>query len=102
MSDFDIEIQEGRIYPGWQKPFEASMLNIVSEGLHLLVSIPFPRPVDLEDFKNLTGYSIFEDDYPLVKISCFPRHATLILSGRKIRRKLRFFFQACTRIFPAP
>ena len=66
MSDFDIEIQEGRIYPGWQKPFEASMLNIVSEGLHLLVSIPFPRPVDLEDFKNLTGYSIFEDDYPLV------------------------------------
>ncbi len=66
MSDYDIEIQEGRIYPGWQKPFEASMLNIVSKGLHLLVSIPFPRPVDLEDFKNLTSYSIFEDEYPLV------------------------------------
>jgi hypothetical protein len=66
MSDFDSEIQEGRIYPGWQKPFEASMLNIVPEGLHLLVSIPFPRPVDLEDFKNLTGYGFFEDKYPLV------------------------------------
>jgi hypothetical protein len=66
MSDFDLEIQKGEIYPGWQKPFEASVLNIVSEGLHLLVSIPFPRSIDLEDFINLTSYGIFEDDYPLV------------------------------------
>jgi hypothetical protein len=66
MADFDIEIQEGGIYPGWQKPFEASVLNIVSEGLHLLISIPFPRPLDMEDFKNLTGYGVFGDEYPLV------------------------------------
>jgi hypothetical protein len=66
MGDFDIEIQEGDIYPGWQKSFEASVLNIISEGLHLLVSIPFPRPLDIEDFKNLTGYGIFGDEYPLI------------------------------------
>lgn len=66
MFDSDLEIQEGQIYPGWQEPFEASVLSIVSEGLHLLVSIPFPRPLDLEDFRNLTGYGIFEDEHPLV------------------------------------
>ena len=66
MFDSDLEIHEGQVYPGWQHPFEASVLSIVSEGLHLLVSIPFPRPVDLEDFRNLTGYGIYEDDYPLV------------------------------------
>jgi hypothetical protein len=66
MFDSDLDIEEGRVYPGWQKPFEASVLNIVPEGLHLLVSIPFPRPLDLQDFKMLTGYGIFVDEYPLV------------------------------------
>lgn len=66
MFDTGMEIEEGHIYPGWQRPFEASVLSIVSEGLHLLVSIPFPRKHDLEDFKHLTGYGIFEDKYPLI------------------------------------
>jgi hypothetical protein len=66
MSEFDLEIQEGEIYPGWQTPFETSVLSIFSEGLHLLFSMPFPRAIDLEDFKNLTTYGIFADEYPLV------------------------------------
>ena len=66
MFDEDTEILEGQVYPGWQRPFEASILNIVTQGLFLLVSIPFPRNLDLEDFKNLTDYGIFEDEYPLI------------------------------------
>jgi hypothetical protein len=66
MPDFYIDIQEGHPYPGWQRPFEASILNITADGLHLLSSIPFPRPVDMDDFGNLTGYGIFFDEFPLV------------------------------------
>lgn len=66
MNHLDIDIREGDTYPGWQAPFEASVLSIVAQGLHLLVSIPFPRPLDMEDFKNLTRCGIFENQYPLV------------------------------------
>ncbi|MFO8085295.1 MAG: hypothetical protein R6U27_13360 [Desulfobacterales bacterium] len=66
MFEDDLKIQEGQVYPGWHKPFESSILSIVAQGLHLLVSIPFPRSRDMDDFKNLTGYGIFEDEYPLI------------------------------------
>lgn len=66
MSDNGIELQEGHPYPGWKRPFEASILNITADGLHLLASMPFPRRVDMEDFRKLTGYGIFVDEFPLV------------------------------------
>ena len=65
MNEFEIDIEEGHPYPGWREPFEASILNITSEGLHLLTSIPFPRPVDILEYRNLTGYGIYHDKYPL-------------------------------------
>ncbi len=66
MYDSDFEITEGRVYPGWQKAFEASILSITAGGLYLLVSIPFPRNQDLDDFRNLTEYGVFLDEYPLI------------------------------------
>ena len=66
MNHDSIELEEGSPYPGWQQPFEASMLNIVSEGLHLLVSIPFPREIDLEDFETLDKYGIYHNEFPLI------------------------------------
>ncbi len=66
MENDSIELKEGQIYPGWQQPFEESVLNIVSEGLHLLVSIPFPRKTDLQDFEKLNDYGIYYNEYPLI------------------------------------
>ncbi len=66
MSDYSIEIQEGHPYPGWQSPFEASILKVTADGLHLLTSIPFPRPVDMDDFRNLADYGVYIGEFPLV------------------------------------
>ena len=60
------EIKEGDKYPGWEKPFEGSFLSIIDGEIQLLVSLPYPRQIDIEDFKNLTAYGIYNEKYPLV------------------------------------
>ena len=60
------EIKEGDKYPGWEKPFEGSLMGITDGEIQLLVSLPYPRQIDIEDFKNLTAYGIYKEKYPLV------------------------------------
>lgn len=60
------EIKAGDKYPGWEKPFESSLMGIIDGEIQLLVSLPYPREIDIEDFKNLTAYGIYNEKYPLV------------------------------------
>jgi len=60
------EIKEGDKYPGWKKPFEGSLMQIIDGEIQLLVSCPYPREIDIEDFKKLTAYGIHNEKYPLV------------------------------------
>jgi hypothetical protein len=59
------EIKAGDKYPGWEKPFENSLMGIMDGEIQLLVSLPYPREIDIEDFKNLTAYGIYNEKYPL-------------------------------------
>ena len=60
------EIKTGDKYPIWEKPFEGSLMGIVDGEIQLLVSLPYPREIDIEDFRNLTAYGIYNAKYPLV------------------------------------
>ena len=60
------KIKAGDKYPGWEKPFEGSLMGIIDGEIQLLVSLPYPREIDIEDFKSLTAYGIYNEKYPLV------------------------------------
>jgi len=60
------EINIGETYPGWTQPFEGSIFGTTAEGLHLLMSMPYPREIDIEDFQNLKKYGIYTETYPLI------------------------------------
>jgi hypothetical protein len=76
MRDSSLEINEGDLWPGWNGPFEGSVLTVSAQGLMLLVSMPLPREKDLADFRNLTAVGVFEKDFPLV-IWCFGQNFLL-------------------------